>query len=60
MYASVKNVLYYFDVCGMSPEAIAQKLSVDVQKIREILGKTPVHRPLYTPRMRYNGWVNDK
>lgn len=60
MYASVKNVLYYFDVCGMSPEAIAQKLSVDVQKIREILGKTPSYRPVYAPRMRYNGWMYGK
>lgn len=60
MYTSDKNVLYYFDVCGMSPENIAKKLSIDVQKIREILGKTPIYRLVYAPRMRYNGWVNGK
>ena len=60
MYASEKNILYYFDVCGMSPETIAEKLKIDVQKIREILGKTPIYKPMYAPRMRYKGWVNGK
>lgn len=60
MYASEKNVLYYFDVCGMSPEEIAKKLGVEIEKIRSILGKTPSYLPVYAPRNRYNGWVNGK
>jgi DNA-directed RNA polymerase specialized sigma subunit len=44
----------------MSPEEIAKKLNIDIEKIKEILGKTPIYAPVYAPRMRYSGWVNGR
>ena len=57
---STKNVIYFYDVCGMSIEDIAKQLGLTQEKVKEILGKTPIYAPVYAPRMRYNGWVNGK
>lgn len=55
---SEKTIVYYYDVCGLSPQDIAKKLNTAVERIRQVLGKTPRYRPVYAPRKRYNAWVN--
>lgn len=57
---SEKNIVYYYDVCLMSAEDIAKKLGIPLEKVQQVLGKTPVYKPLYEPRQRYNGWINGR
>lgn len=55
-----KNIVYLFDVCGLSLEAIALQSGFTVERIRAIVSK-PIPYPLqYAPRQRYNDWVNGK
>ena len=55
-----KNIVYLFDVCGLSLEAIALQSGFTVDRIRAIVSK-PIPYPLeYVPRNRYNGWVYGK
>lgn len=57
---SEKNIVYLYDVCGLSCEAIALQSGFTVDRIRAIVSK-PVPYPLqYAPRQRYNDWVNGK
>jgi hypothetical protein len=57
---SEKNVLYYFQVCGLSFEQIADKTKLSVDVIREIVSKPKAYPLAYVPRNRYNNWVNGK
>lgn len=60
MYASEKNIVYWYDICNMSIEEIAKQTRLTPEKVKEIVGKTPMYKPVYVPRMRYSGWVNGK
>lgn len=57
---SEKNIVYYYDICLMSPEDISKKLGISIEKVWQVLGKTPNYRLLYVPRKRYNGWINGR
>lgn len=57
---SYKNIIYFYDVCGLSPEAIASKYSCSVEKILEIISKPPAYTLQYPPRNRRANWVNGK
>ena len=55
-----KNIVYLFDVCGLSLEAIAAQSKLTLDQVKAIVSK-PIPYPLdYVPRNRYNGWVNGK
>lgn len=55
-----KNIVYLYDVCGLSLEAIALQSGFTVERIRAIVSK-PIAYPLdYTSRQRYSGWVNGR
>lgn len=55
-----KNIVYLYDVCGLSLEAIALQSGLTIDQVKAIVSK-PVPYPLqYAPRQRYNGWVNGK
>lgn len=60
MYASDKNIVYWYDVCNMSIEEIAKQSGRTIEEVEKIVGKTPMYKPEYVPRMRYAGWVNGK
>lgn len=60
MYASEKNIVYWYDVCNMSIEKIAKQSGRTIEEIKKIVGKIPIYKPEYVPRMRYAGWVNGK
>jgi hypothetical protein len=60
MYASEKNIVYWYDVCSMSIEDIAKQSGRSIEEIKKIVGKTPIYKPEYAPRMRYAGWINGK
>lgn len=55
-----KNILYLFDVCGLSVDAIADRYSVPVDVIRSIVSKPSPYPLQYAPRQRYSGWVYGK
>ena len=57
---STKNILYYYEICGMTIEQIADKVRLPIEQIRSIVSKPPNYPSTYTPRMRYNGWVYGK
>lgn len=48
-----KNIIYLFDVCGLSCEAIALQLGLPVDRIREIVSAPPKYPLTYTPRHTY-------
>jgi transposase len=54
------NIVYLYDVCGLSFDAIALRYNVHVDVIREIVSKPKPYLLAYVPRNRYNGWVNGK
>lgn len=55
---SEKNIVYLWDVCGLSCEAIALQCKLSVNEVKAIIDK-PNPCPLqYAPRQRYSGWVN--
>jgi hypothetical protein len=55
-----KNIVYLYDVCGLSLEAIALQSGYSLEQVRAIVSK-PLSYPLaYTPRHRHNGWINGK
>lgn len=57
---SEKNIVYLYDVCGLSLEAIALQSGLTLERIRAIVSK-PIAYPLdYTSRQRYSGWVNGR
>ena len=55
-----KNIVYLYDVCGLSFEAIAARYSVTVDVIRAIVTKPNPYPLQYATRHRYSGWVNGK
>jgi hypothetical protein len=55
-----KNVIYLYDVCGLSLEAISAQSGYSLERVRAIVSKPPVHTLACTPRNRYNEWVNGK
>lgn len=55
-----KNIVYLFDVCGLSLEAIALQSGFTIERIRAIVSK-PIPYPLqYAPRQRYNDLVHGR
>jgi hypothetical protein len=54
------NVIYYYQVCGLSFDVIAARYNVPVDVIRDIVSKPKPYPLQYAPRQRYSGWVNGK
>lgn len=55
-----KNIVYLYDVCGLSLEAIALQSKLTLDQVKAIVSK-PIPYPLdYTSRQRYSGWVNGR
>lgn len=57
---SEKNIVYLWDVCGMSYEAIALQSKLTVDQVKAIVSRPKPYPLAYVPRNRYNGWVNGK
>ena len=57
---SEKNIVYWYDVCGLSYEEIALKSKLSVDQVKAIIHKPKPNPLAYVPRNRYNGWVNGK
>ena len=55
-----KNIVYLYDVCGLSLEAIALQSGYSLERVHAIVSKPKPNAPVYAPRMRYSGWVNGK
>lgn len=55
-----KNIVYLYDVCGLSFEAIAARYRVTVDVIGAIVTKPKPYPLQYAPRQRYSGRVNGK
>jgi len=50
---SDKNIVYLYDVCGLTLEAIALQLGYNLEHVHAIVAK-PLSYPLaYTPRHHY-------
>lgn len=48
-----KNILYLFDVCGLTVDAIALQLGLTVDRVRMIVSAPPKYPLMYTPRYTY-------
>lgn len=48
-----KNILYLYDVCGLSCEAIALQYDVPVDRVKIIVSAPPKYPLTYTPRHTY-------
>ena len=57
---SEKNILYYYQVCGLSIPEIAVKVRLSESDVKAILSKPPSYPLAYTPRQRYSGWVYNR
>jgi hypothetical protein len=55
-----KHIVYLYDICGLSLEAIALQSGYSLERIRAIVSKPPSYPLAYTPRNRYSGWVNGR
>lgn len=55
-----KNIVYYWDICGMSYEAIALQCKLTADQVKAIIHKPNLYPLQHAPRQRYNGWVNGK
>jgi transposase len=55
-----KNIVYLYDVCGLSFDAIAARYNVSIDVIRDIVSKPKPYPLQYAPRQRYSGWINGK
>ena len=54
------NIVYYWDVCGMSYEEIALQCKLTADQVKAIIDKPNPYPLQYAPRQRYNGWVYGK
>jgi hypothetical protein len=57
---SEKNIVYLWDVCGLSCEAIALQCKLSVNEVKAIIDKPKPYPLAYVPRQRYSGWINGK
>jgi hypothetical protein len=57
---SEKNIVYLYDVCGLSYEAIALQCKLTFDQVKAIIDRPKPYPLAYVPRNRYNGWVNGK
>lgn len=57
---SEKNIVYLWDVCGMSYETIALQCKLTVDQVKAIIHRPNPYPLAYQSRNRYNGWVNGK
>ena len=57
---SEKNIVYLYDVCGLTVDAIAARYNVPVDVITAIVSRPTPYPLQYAPRSRYSGWVNGK
>lgn len=48
-----KNIVYLFDVCGLSVEKIALQSGLTVAQVNAIISKEPAYPLAYTPRHHY-------
>ncbi len=48
-----KNIIYLYDVCGLSFEAIALKCGLSVDRVKLIVSSPPKYPLAYTPRHAY-------
>lgn len=55
---SEKNIVYLYDVCGLSCEEIALQCKLSVDQIKAIISRPKPYPLQYAPRQRYSGWVN--
>lgn len=55
-----KNIVYLWNVCGLSYEAIALQCRLTVDQVKTIIHKPNTYPLAYAPRNRYNDWVNGK
>jgi hypothetical protein len=55
-----KNIVYLYDVCGLSLEVIALQSGYSLERVHAIVGKPPSYPLAYVTRNRYNDWVNGK
>jgi transposase len=55
-----KNIVYLYDVCGLSFDAIAARYNVSIDVIRGIVSKPKPYPLQYAPRQRYIDWVNGR
>lgn len=55
-----KNIVYLYDVCGLSLEAIALQSGYSLERIQAIVSKPMPYQLQYVPRQRYNDWVKGK
>jgi len=57
---SEKNIIYLWDVCGLSFEAIALQCNLSVDQVKAIIQRPNPYPLAYVPRQRYSGWINGK
>lgn len=55
-----KHIVYLFDVCGLSFEAIALQSGLTLEQIRAIVSKPNPYPLAHNSRNRYSQWVNGK
>lgn len=57
---SEKNIVYLYDVCGLSCEEIALQSKLTLDQVKAIVSRPLAYPLAYVPRNRYNGWVNGR
>lgn len=55
-----KNIVYLYDVCGLSVDAIAARYNVPVDVVQAVISKPTPYPLQYAQRNRYSGWINGK
>lgn len=55
---SDKTIIYLYDVCGLSFEAIALQSGLTVDQIKAIVSKPNPYPLAYNGRNRYSQWIN--
>ena len=50
---SDKNIVYLYDVCGLTVEAIASQSGYSLERVHAIVAKSPTYPLAYTPRCHY-------
>ena len=48
-----KNIIYLYDVCGLTVDAIALQSGLTIDRVKMIVSKPPKYPLTYTPRHTY-------
>jgi hypothetical protein len=57
---SEKNIVYLWETCGLSYDAIALQCRLSVDQVKAIINRPKPYPLAYVPRNRYNAWVYGK